>query len=126
LAAIGEVLRLLWSEDRILANGSGLAVMRSRGPFRGRREVPRDLVRRIVLAPRNDALVAETARGRVELSRLGTHEEREGTAAVLRSERGLREEAPGTGPAELPKGWAEVITPEGERAVAVDRDRKSA
>jgi hypothetical protein len=120
IAAIGEILRLLWSEDRLIANAGGLTVIRSRGPFRSRREVPRDSLQQIILVPRNDALVAETARGRVELSRLGTHEEREETAATLRSELRLREEAPGTAAAALPKGWAEVITPEGERAVAVD------
>ena len=62
VAAIREVLRLLWAEDRIIANGSGLTVMRSRGPFRGKREIPRDVVRGILLVPRSDALVAETER----------------------------------------------------------------
>jgi len=120
LAAIGEVLRLLWSEDRLIANASGITVARSRGPFRSSREIPRDSLRSIIMVPRSDALVAETPRGRIELTRLGTHEEREESATALRSELGLREEAPGTGPAVLPKGWAEVITPEGERVVAVD------
>ena len=120
VAAIGEVLRLLWAEDRIIANGSGLTVMRSRGPFRGRREIPRDVVRGILLVPRNDALVAETARARIELTRLGSHPDREEAAAALRSELGLPEKMPEPVTAVLPKGWAELITPEGERAVAVD------
>lgn len=120
LAALGEVLRLLWGEDRLIANAGGLTVVRFRGPFRWKREVPRDVLRNISLVSRNDALVAETARKRVELSRLGTHAEREEAAAALRSELCLKEAAPGTDISALPKGWAEVITPQGERVVAVD------
>jgi hypothetical protein len=120
IAAMGEVLRLLWSEDRLIANGGGVTVVRSRGPFRSRRELPRDVLRRILLVPRNDALVAETARERVELTRLGSHADREEIAAALRSELGITEAAPNSETAALPKGWAEIITPEGERAVAVD------
>ena len=120
LAALGEVLRLLWSEDRLIANAGGITIVRFRGPFRGRRELPRDVIRRFSLVPRNDALVAETSRERVELSRLGTHAEREETAAALRSELCLRDLAPEADATSLPKGWSEVITPDGQRVVAVD------
>lgn len=119
VAAIAHVLQLLWSEDRLIAHGGGLTVVRSRGPFRGRRELPRDMLRRIVLVPRCDALAAETTRERIELSRLGTHAEREETATALRSQLGLNEAAFEAEAVTLPKGWEEVITPEGERAVAV-------
>jgi hypothetical protein len=120
IAAMSEVLRLLWSEDRLIANGGGITVVRSRGPFRFSREIPRDVLRRFLLVPRNDALVAETERGRVELTRLGCHADRVEIAAALRAELGITETALHSAPAALPKGWAEVITPEGERAVAVD------
>ncbi len=120
LAALGEVLRLLWSEDRLIVNAGGITIVRSRGPFRRTRDLPRDVIRRISLVPRNDALAAETPRGRVELSRLGTHAEREEAAAALRSELCLKDVAPEVEATSLPKGWAEVITPEGERVVAVD------
>ena len=124
IAAIGEVLRLLWSEDRLLANAGGITVVRSRGPFRIRRELPRDLLRRIVIDSPSGPIVAETPRERIEITRLGTNEERKESAAALRSELGIREDAPRTDPVALPKGWTEVITPEGERAVTVDAATK--
>jgi hypothetical protein len=126
IAALGEVLRLLWSEDRIIANPGGIVVVRSRGPFRSRRELPRDVLQCVALATRNDALVAETSRERVELTRLGTHDDRREIAAQLRSELSLPELMASTEPAALPKGWAEAITPEGERVVAIDAGTQKA
>ncbi|TMQ64938.1 MAG: hypothetical protein E6K79_06225 [Candidatus Eisenbacteria bacterium] len=124
IMAIGEVLRLLWGEDRLIVNAGGLTIVRCRGPFRSRREIPRDLLRRIVIDSPSGPVVAETPQGRIEITRLGTNEEREESAAALRSELGIREDAPRTDPVALPKGWAEVITPEGERAVTVDAATK--
>ncbi len=128
IAAMGAVLRLLWSEDRLIAHAGGLTAVRFRGPFRRTREFPRDTVRRIVLVPRNDTLGVEMARETVELSCLGTRAEREETARALRSELGLSPDETATEPgvatepavATLPKGWQEIITPEGERALVSD------
>ncbi|HZE19031.1 MAG TPA: hypothetical protein VE402_02815, partial [Candidatus Angelobacter sp.] len=119
IAAMSELMRMVWSEDRLIVHGAGLAVVRSRGPFHWRRELPRDELRRIILVPRNDALAAETMRERVELSRNGTRAEREEAAAALRSQLGLSE-AGLESRIELPKGWEEIITPEGDRAVVPD------
>jgi len=83
-----------------------------------RREIPREALRRILLDPRKNTLAAETTRGQVDLSRLGTLAERAGAAAALSSELGLSEGASETGSVALPKGWEEVLTPEGGRAVA--------
>lgn len=138
MAALSEVLRLLWSEDRLLAHPGGLTVARSLGPFRRRREIPRDTIRRVLLAHRSKALTVETAQGTIELSRHGSVSLRHEIANALRSELRLVEAtsvadgAAGVAPTMpasggvlgvggLPKGWEEIITPEGERAVVLDR-----
>ncbi len=118
--AMRELLRLLWSEDRLIASRDGLTLARSLGPFRTRREFPRSELRRIVIAPRNTALGVETARGEFELSRNGTCREREEALRAFQGELGLSDAAPEPEATELPKGWQEVITPEGERALTGD------
>jgi len=117
IAAFWALLSAVWAEDRIIARADGILLETARGPFRFRREFPRDRLRRIVLGHRN-ALVLDTDRVRVPLSDLGTSEEREEAAESLRKELGLSASvAEGT---ELPQGWQEIITPEGERAVTQD------
>lgn len=120
VAAMYEVLRLLWSEDRLIAHAGGLTVARSCGPFRRRREFPRDTLRQIMLVPRHDALAIETVQGMVELSLNGSRAERQEAADALRSELRLIEAPPEAEGVALPQGWEEVITAEGERAVVVD------
>jgi hypothetical protein len=114
IAAIGAVLQLLWAEDRIIAGHTGIAFHWSRGPFRGRREYPRDRVRAIgVTTHQRRSLVLETDTERIELSSLGTLAERQQAVEAMRAMLKLspsREAA-------LPKGWEEAITPEGERVV---------
>src|SRR5690349_18108165 len=112
-AALQEFFRLLCGEDRLQAEGGGLSVLNRRGPFRKRREFPRDTLRRLVLTGPRGALAAETSHGNVPLSLLGTREEREAAAAALRTELGLSEPTPASVPTVLPKGWEEIITPEG-------------
>ena len=118
VAAMAALFRMLWAEDRLLAEGGGLVLERKLGPFRRRREFARDSLRRILLTPRG-ALALETSASAstVELSRLGTPGERYEAAKTLRSELGLRDAPPEPAAATLPKGWEEIITPEGERAV---------
>jgi hypothetical protein len=134
LGAMAEFLRLVWSEDRFTASGAGLKLSRSLGPFHFHKEFQRDEVREISTAARNGALVADTTKGRFELSRSGTLNDREEAAAAIRSELGLAAAptnatlaaVPGlaaaadTTPAQPPKGWQELITPEGERALVPD------
>ena len=121
-AAIGELLRQVWAEDRLLVEGAGLVVVRSRGPFRRHREFPRDTLRRMFLTPGAGALAVESSGATVEISRLGTFEEREAAATALRAEIGLSETDTDAAVVNaLPKGWEETITPEGERAVIPDR-----
>jgi hypothetical protein len=111
---------LLLSEDQFTAGGSGLIVMRRLGPFRTSLEFPRDILRKIVLAPPYGALAIETSAATVELSRLGTREEREAAANTLRSELGIPEIGLASQADPLPKGWEEIITPEGDRAIVPD------
>jgi len=155
LGAMAALLGLLWSEDRIVASGAGLKHSRRLGPFHFDREFPRDEIRQISTAARLGALVVDTAKGRVELSRNGSLADREEAAAALQAELGLRDAPAITGPSPAaskgfpaatgfpgasgaanafqvsaatiesapdhpPKGWQELITPEGERALVPD------
>lgn len=114
--AMRELLVLLWAVDRLAVRAGGLEVVRWRGPFRSRREYPRDAIRRIALVPKHDRLVVETHRGTAELSTLGTRDQREQAMLALRSELGMSE-AGAPDQATLPEGWEVIITPEGERAL---------
>jgi hypothetical protein len=124
IAAFAALLQLLWAEDRIIAKSSSVTHQWFRGPFRGRNEYARDRLRGFDVASRKGSLVLETDRERVILSDLGTAEEREGAARSFRAEMGLAEPDPKSIP--LPKGWEEIITPEGERAVVSDRSARRA
>jgi hypothetical protein len=116
IAAFTELLRLLWGEDRITVASGRLTVTRRRGPFRSVRVFDRDAIRGVSLLGREDRLALETARERVELSRLGSHSERRDGATGLRAELGISEASSAAGTA-IPKRWEEIITPGGERAL---------
>jgi hypothetical protein len=115
IAALFELMRLLVGEDRLTVTGGRLIVERRRGPFRTARSFERDTIHRVLLAGRNDRLAIEGERGRVELSALGTREERSAAIAVLKTELALPESSTAAHP--LPDRWEEIVTPEGERAV---------
>lgn len=116
IAAILELLRLLWGEDRITVASGRLTVTWARGIFRKTRRFERDAIRRIALVGTRSHLVLATAGERVELSGLGSPAERAEGASFLRSELGIHDAVEPTGHA-LPKDWEEIITPEGERAL---------
>jgi hypothetical protein len=120
LLAIHELFRLVWSEDRITATPGGIVVVHRIGPFRRRRELPRDVVRRIYLSPDDGRLRAETVSGTVELSSLGTPAERERLAEILRSELALSAAGGETAPETVPDGWQEIVDPEGRVALVHD------
>lgn len=126
ITALGELLRLVWSEDRIVAGPGGITLHTSRGPFRKKVEIPRDEIRAIVPSARGSALAVETLRAAIVLTRNGSTAEREEIATMLRSELGLKDQPagasttwiPGMAPVEasgLPSGWEDAISPEGER-----------
>lgn len=118
IAAIAALFQMLWAEDRLIAGSGGLTLRWARGPFGGRREFPRDRLRAIEVVSPRDHLSLLLDRERVELSTLGTPGERKEAAAVLRAELAVP-----AAPVDvrLPKGWEEIITPEGERAVVSSR-----
>jgi hypothetical protein len=120
LAAMTEFFRLICGEDRVNAENGSITIEGSRGPFHSRREIPRETLRRLLLTGRG-ALAVETATGQVELSHLGTLEERQAALQSLTAQLKLPEIDPVALAAVLPKGWEEIITPEGERAVIPDR-----
>ena len=116
IAAIGELLRLLWGDDRILVASGRLTVTWLRGPLRlepivrARRHPPHRPVRatRLPGARHDDAAP--------ELSRLGTRNQRMEAASALSTELRLVEAADAPRGA-LPDRWEEIVTPEGERAL---------
>lgn len=124
IAAISELLRLVWAEDRLVVHPGGVRLTRSRGPFRSTREFARDALRAAGLARRRETLTLWTNAGSAELSTLGTRADREEAAALLRSEIRIAEAADAPGTAVLPEGWEATLTPEGERALVPATDRR--
>lgn len=124
LAAVHELLRLLWARDRLVASGGRLTVVRLVGPIRSTREFTRESMHRIGVAQYRDALTLWTATGNIELSTLGTKAQREGAAEALRAELALRPVSDERELPILPPGWDEVRTPEGERALVRSLSRR--
>jgi hypothetical protein len=125
VCAMRELLRMLWSEDRISTATGALTVSRRLGPFRTRRTIPREELTAVYVLPRAGALVAETATESIELSTLGSCAKRERVAAALRTEFGLdlgQDVETGTSP---PDGWQEIVDAEGHPALVTDlRNRR--
>lgn len=121
IAAFTELLRLVASEDRVVAGQGRLRVTHRYGPFRSRREIRREELRWIDAAPRTGTLVAETTRATIEISKLGTRQERAELAMALRARLGLAEARdPEHEAAVLPEGWQETVTPDGGCVLAPD------
>lgn len=119
IAAFWALISSLSAEDRILVRDDGLEVRTRRGPFHRTRIYTRDRLRAVSVGAPKSALVLETDRDRVVLSDLGTVAERFEAASVIRSQ--LRPEEGSRAEIGLPRGWEEIITPEGERAVIQSR-----
>jgi hypothetical protein len=112
VAAIAALLRAVWAEDRIVVLGGRLAVTWWRGPVRFHRAFARDAIRRLLLTDREGALSLEVEGERVQLSSLGTRDERSGADRAR-----VRLALPRAGAATLPRSWEEIVTPEGQRAL---------
>jgi hypothetical protein len=121
-AAARELLRTIWSEDRIVARADALVVHRSLGPFRSTKTIPRSDLRRIYAIARKCRLMAETLTGPVELTSLARGPACEELANALRREMGLSsDETRGMG--SLPESWSEVVDAEGGMAI-VENERQ--
>ena len=118
IAAGSEFIRQLWGRDRVVIASGRLTVTWSRWPFRSRRVFERDAIRRVLLIGRDDRLTLESTRDRVEISGLGTRNERIEAARAIRAELGIAD-APAAG-VSVPAEWELIITPEGERALVAN------
>ena len=124
-AAGREFLRLIWSEDRILARHDALVLHRRIGPFRSTRIVPRADVVGIHAIGRRNRVMAETTGGAVELTTLVPIAERESLVSTLRAALGVRADGEREG-LSLPARWREVIDGEGRTALVRDEDQRRA
>ena len=125
IMAMRELLRLTWAEDLLIVHGGQLRVRQSTGPFRKTHEFGREGMRRFGLSHRRDVLTLWTTTGNLELSSLGTPEERREAADLLRSELGVAEAMDEAELPILPDGWEETLTPEGERALVPSTKRRA-
>jgi hypothetical protein len=125
IMAIRQLLSQVWAEDLITAASGGLIVERRRGPFRSKLEVSSHLLRRIHVLTGHGKLTAETDSGSVEISGLGTVDERKRAATTLGNYLGLDYEPEADeSSADLPKGWKEVISPEGQVVLVEDPEQR--
>lgn len=107
-----EVLRLLFGRDRLQLSPDALLVERGFGLFRERQTIPRAMVRRFRHRILGKVLAADTDRGSMELTRLGTANEMDELVAALNAEWTLNPDAPLAG--SLPEKWTEARAPEGD------------
>jgi hypothetical protein len=113
IAALQELLRLVWSEDRLAIHPRGLTRRRRVGPFRVERDFPREVLRAVYVRRYQTTLMAQVGAEIRELSAMGTPEDRLETAALIRQAFGLPD---GEGPLlseALPSGWQTAGAPEG-------------
>jgi hypothetical protein len=76
VAGVTHLLRRLDGDDSVEITAVGLRLVRRAGPFRRRREIPRESIRRVRLRSRSKTIVLDTTDGTVQLSDLGTAAER--------------------------------------------------
>ncbi len=122
--ALRQVLGALWSEDRLVLGADGSLVREAhRGPFRRRRPLPRQEIRRFhvgQIGAWGGPLMAELGGRPLEITRLGSLRERQEAADQLNRRLGLRPiaEDPADDPGQvqsripavpvLPAGWQEL------------------
>lgn len=122
ILALRELLRALAGEDRVIVGGGELIHEGRLGPFRSRRVIAGTDITGVRISGRRGALVVDTTDTSREISRLGSREEREAAADLLRRE--LSIEGRTQGPS-LPAGWQEILTPEGTTVLVPDPVRRS-
>lgn len=105
-AAMRELLRLVWAEDRIVVQPRALVVVRRLGPFVKRRELARRDIRRIYVRPPRGELLAQVFGSPMTLTDLGTPEERTAAARQLETVLQLRA-TPTAEEGALPAEWQE-------------------
>ena len=118
VAAIRELLRMLFGRDTVRAGTDGLAITQRSGVFRSITRIPRDTIRRFYVASVNAPLSVETTSGTAIVTRLGTFSERTELEQMLNSEFMLPSQPQGLGA--LPAGWCEILSPECDAIVVKD------
>ncbi len=124
ILAMRQFFQSVWAEDRLIAAGYGLIIRRQLGPFRSKREIARTELKSIRYVVGTGKLVADTDSGPVELSALGTADEKERAAATLSEYLGLSVEPDTDGPVDLPAGWETVVTSLGDKVLIKDPGRR--
>ncbi|MCP9833442.1 MULTISPECIES: hypothetical protein [unclassified Cyanobium] len=113
-AALHHLLRAIWSEDRLSVAADGSLERRVQlGPFRHRRALPRGGILRFQVRDGGlgGPLVAELPGRSLEITRLGSLQQRQEAAEQLNRLLGLSPADPGdqpSAPAVLPAGWQEL------------------
>jgi hypothetical protein len=120
LLAMRQVVHVLRGRERVAFDATGVQCRSPLAPGGRTRWIPRENIRRLWLAPRGGALIADTTRGRVTLATLGAREHRLALRDALRGALGL--EPPGEGgPLELPRGWESNRAEDGTEVLTRDR-----
>jgi len=120
-AAFHELFRLLWAEDRIVVQPYGFLMIRKRGPFKKTETFIGTSIKAVYIHPTRAMLMAQVGADLIEISGLGTPEERLKIAALLRDKFNLPESG---GPVESadapPSGWVELRAQDGRRVLLSD------
>lgn len=107
VAAFRHFLRALAGQDVVTVSPAGLDVVWRAGPFRRRRSIPHGDIRRVRVQLNGARLVADTAGGTIDITDLGTRDERFALLDWLRHRLVLPDEAQARRlEAEtVPRGW---------------------
>lgn len=111
IAAFYELMRLVWSSDRIIVSGDNLTVVRRAGFLRRTHTLPRTAVRDVYQIASGPTVLADATSGAVTLTNLGSHTEQAQLISALRSE--LKLDAAAAPPPSLPDCWSELPSPDG-------------
>ena len=111
IAALYELMRLLWARDRLVAHPTGLEITRRTGLFSRTRRLPREQLRGLYRLHAGSVVMAETNDGSVELTRLGRPAEQDELVRAFRAELALPDRAAFA--VALPSEWCETAAPEG-------------
>ncbi|HEX4639008.1 MAG TPA: hypothetical protein VH170_05935 [Chthoniobacterales bacterium] len=117
VAAIWEFLRLLFGKDRFEVTSDAVKIDNGYGLFHSTKDLRRDEVVRFYNRPNRAALCADTFRGSIELSRVGTWKDRVALAQELNTHFSI---SPEHREGQLPSGWCEISSPERESILVKD------
>ena len=111
LAALYELMRLLWSRDHLCVKPDGLEITRRAGFLSRSRIIPRGQIRSLYRVDARSAVMAETLTSSIELTRLGRPFEQEELVRAFTKE--LDSPPHDILPPALPEEWREIPVPEG-------------